>query len=276
MIITNKKIVALALVILAVLSVLTACTNSSQNETTPATTAKAESSDSANANEKPTVEEQLKMLSAYKDTFKHVDFDNSGTPEAFYFAVTDLDNDGLVEIITSACTGTGLYTNSYFFEVHEKGRGIISCNPAMVNRESEPDIIVDFTDCYINEETGEIFYAYSDALRVSASESYRTIGWYTFRDNRLVYEAVATESIVESTPIYKSTDDEVITAQDFVDAMDNYFEGYKSTNATFGWTPFVNEDGVAASDLSDEEFEKLVVASYEAFSSDERFISPNA
>ena len=58
--------------------------------------------------------------------------------------------------------------------------------------------------------------------------------------------------------------------------MDNYFEGYKSTNATFGWTPFVNENGVAASDLSDEEFEKLVVASYEAFSSDERFISPNA
>lgn len=272
----NKRILSLALAILAVLSLLTACTGNSQNETTPATTTTTQSADQSNADGKPTVEEQLKMLTAYKDTFKHKNFDSSNTPEAFYFAITDLDNDGLVEIITSACTGSGLYTESYFFEVHEKGRGINSCNPAQINRDSEPDIIVDHTDCYINEETGEIFYTYSDVIRVSAGESYRSIGWYTFKDNRFVYEAVATESIVESTPIYKSTNDEVITAQDFVDAMDNYFEGYKSTNATFGWTPFVNEDGVAASDLPDEELEKLIVASYEAFSSDERFLSPNA
>lgn len=271
MIIMNKRFIALALVILAVLSVLTACTN----EASPATKA-TETADSTNATGNPTVDEQLKMLSHYKDTFKHPDFDASATPEAFYFAVTDLDNDGLVEIIKSACTGTGQYTESYFFEVHEKGNGINSCNPAMINRESEPDIIVDYTDCYINEETGEIFYAYSDVTRVSASESYRSKGWYTFRDNRFVYEAVATESIVEGAPIYKSTDDEVITAKDFTNAMDNYFEGYKSAITTFGWTPFVNEDGVAASDLSDEELEKLIVASYEAFSTDTRFITPNA
>ena len=264
----NKRLLALALAIISLFTLLTACSGGTQNETNPA--------NSDNVASLPTIREQLKRLVGYKSTFKHPSFDNSGTPEAFYFAVTDLDNDGLLEIITSACTGSGLYTESYFFEVPEDGRGVNSCNPAEINRKSEPDIIVDHTKCYINEETGEIFYAYSDVTRVSAGESYRSVGWFTFRDNRFVYEAVATESIVEGTPVYKSTNDEVITAQDFVDAMDNYFEGYKRTNATFGWTPFVDENGTQAISLSDQEFEKLITDSYEAFSSDERFITPNA
>ena len=48
--------------------------------------------------------------------------------------------------------------------------------------------------------------------------------------------------------------------------------GYKST---FRHASFDNS-GTQASSLSDQEFEKLITDSYEAFSSDERFITPNA
>ncbi len=258
----NKKLIALALVILAVLSVLTACTNNTQNETIPATTTANTDADVLS------LDNQFRILAVHKSILKHMNFDTSGTPEAFYFAVTDLDNDGILDVITSACLGSGLFTESDFFEVDEKGRGINSCNPAEISKNSEPDIIVDSTPCYVNEETGERFFVYNDVARASASEIIETTGWYTFRDNRLVHEPIASKTISGDTTTYKSsTDDEVITEEDFNKAVENYFqEGYTKCTATFGWTNFVDENGVQATDLSEEEIIKVLTSSYDAFS----------
>ncbi len=257
----NKKALALVLAVLTMVSLLTACTNNNTNETTTATTTASAEEDILS------IDNQIKILAGYEDTFKHMNFDTSGTPQAFKYAVTDLDNDGVLDVIVSACLGSGLYTESSFFEVHEKGRGINSCNPAQINRDSEPDLIVDSTDCYIHPETGERFFIYTDTIRATSIEIYMTKGWYTFRDNRLVYEPIVSQTISGDTITYKSsTDDEVITKEDFNSAVESYFEGYTKCTATFGWTNFVDENGVEATDLSEEDLAKAITESYAKFS----------
>lgn len=255
----NKKIIALVLAVLAMVSVLAACTNSNTNETTPATTAKEEGI--------PTLEQQFKALSIIDDNIMHNSYDPSAPSQSFMYAATDLDNDGMVDLISSACLGTGLFTESNFYEATENGRGLYNCNPVQVNRESEPDIMVDSTDCYENPETGERFYIYTDVVRTSASEIFTAVGWYTFRDNEFIYEAIATETISGDTTTYKSsTDDEVITEEDFNCAVEKYFEGYTKLTATFGWTPFVDENGTPANELSREDRAKAFAESYAKFS----------
>lgn len=272
----NKKLIALALVILAVLSVLTACTSTNSNETAPATTATEIDSTQAQVSF-ATVEvvpaaiinedAQFKLIAEKLSTWKHADFDTSDTPEAFKYMVTDLNNNGRLEIFSAVCKDKHYSTSSAIYEVNEDCTDLTSLHVSSSHSEdSDPDYIVDSTDCYVNPETTELFYAYSNSHRFDGEEHLLQKGYFTLSDSYIAAKTLATKKLQSDGFIFDDFDDNVLTEEEFNNFTDTNFAGYGKCTATFGWTDFANADGTTAADLSTDQLVNSLKASFAEFS----------
>ncbi|MBQ8928758.1 MAG: hypothetical protein IJ052_00005 [Oscillospiraceae bacterium] len=87
------------------------------------------------------------------------------------YAVTDLDDNGRLELIASSMQGSGLYTYSNYYEVSADGTGLEQCTYEVDDGESQPDIMVMQTE-YVRTSDGKLLYFFEDALRNGAAESY--------------------------------------------------------------------------------------------------------
>ena len=89
------------------------------------------SGDTKNSGEK----EQTKAINVEKQIdviMNNIDTWNLSTDEDIYapygYAITDLDQNGRLEIIASSCQGTGIYTYSNYYEVNESRYILIENN----------------------------------------------------------------------------------------------------------------------------------------------------
>lgn len=82
-----------------------------------------------------------------------------------YYAVTDLDQNGKLELIASTGTeGSGAYTSSDYFQVAADGVSLRKCRiiDADFGGWSEPDIVDGIHTAYVNPDTGDCYYLTSD------------------------------------------------------------------------------------------------------------------
>lgn len=271
----NKKLIAFTLVILAILSTLTACTNNNTNETTPTTNTNNATTTApvtfATVDEVPATitneDAQYQLLAERVNTWKLKDFDTTDTPESFKYAVTDLDNDGKLEVMSSVCTDSSHSTTSHFYEVNEDCTDLVARHEtAQYSEDSEPDFTVDSTDCFINPETMERSFIYQNSLTYSGEEILLNKGYFTLLDSYLDNRSLTTKMLSGGSIIFKDFDDNVLTEDEFNNFTDTYFAGYAKLTATFGWTEFVNADGITAADLTTDELINNLKASFAEFS----------
>ncbi len=275
----NKKIIALVLAVLAMVSVLAACTNSNTNETTPATnateavtTAPATEVTFASIDETPATiineDAQYQLIAENVNLWKHKNFDTTGTPEAFKYAVTDLDNNGRLEIISAACTGSAHATSTYVYEVNEDLTDLTVCHESRpLSEDSEPDFIVDSTDCYINPETRERFYIQHNSLTFEHEEILLTKGYFSLKDSFMDdYRLITKTRQSDGSYSFKDFDDFTLTEEEFNNYIDKYYAGYAKLTATFGWNNFANADGVTVADLTKDELVNNLKSSFAEFS----------
>lgn len=270
----NKKLLALTLVIISMLTLLTACSGSTQNETTPkATTAPAVSEvEFATIEVIPATitnaEDQFKLIAEKLSTWKHKNFDTTGTPEAFKYAVTDLDNNGRLEIISAACTGSAYATSAFIYEVNEGLTDLTTIHESSsMSEDIEPDFIVDSTECYINPETMERFYAYSNSHRFEGEEILLTKGYFSLNDGLMDKYWLITKTVKsDGSYSYKDCEDFSLNEEQFNSYIDNYYAGYAKCTATFGWNNFANAEGVIAADLAKDELVNNLKTSFAEFS----------
>lgn len=85
------------------------------------------------------------------------------------YAVTDLDGNGLLEVIRSTCEGSGMYSTSAFFEVNEAMDGMIELDYGVEEGDSEPDIITSFVNNY--SDGNSCYYIVDDIIRNGAAEN---------------------------------------------------------------------------------------------------------
>ena len=273
----NKRLLALTLVIILMLTLLPACAKDVQDEAARDTTStKTNSTESdvafvtidvipaAIINE----EAQFKLIAEKLSTWKHEDFDTSDTPQAFKYAVTDLDNNGRLEIFSSVCTEEKHSTSTFGYEVNEDITDIVDCIFQIISDpDSYPDYIVDSTDCYINPTTMERFYTYYNSFILGGEEKLLTKGYFFLKDGlmddrRLIIKTTKSDGSYS----YRDFDDFTLTEEKFNSYIDNYYAGYAKCTATFGWIDFANADGVTAADLSQDDLVNSLKASFAMFS----------
>ena len=273
----NKKIIALVLAVLAMVSVLAACTNSNTNETTPAanatgSTAPAEEVTFATVDETPAAiinaDTQFELIAEKINIWKLKDFDTTDTPEAFKYAVTDLDNNGRLEIFSAASTGSSYATSANLYEVNEELTDLTLLHETgYMSEDVEPDFIVDSTDCYINPETMERFYIYSNSHRFDGEEILLTKGYFFLTDEDMDKYWLINKTVkTDGSYSYKDCDDFSLTEEEFNNYMDKHYAGYAKLTATFGWNDFANAEGVTVADLTKAEFVNNLRSSFAEFS----------
>lgn len=101
-----------------------------------------------------------------------------------YFAVTDLDQNGRLELLCSTdCQGSGRFTYSHFYQIDSAGTRLEKCQTPW-NQSSEPDIVNGINKVYHNPKTGEYHYITQDfASAGGAADNITVIEALTLKDN---------------------------------------------------------------------------------------------
>lgn len=213
------------------------------------------------------IENQINLMSTNQNFWLGSSEIQSNTNWEQSFCVTDLDNNGRIEVISASTMGSGISTNSKWAEVLADYESVLSSQNKM-NPTGGPEIIVDSTDCYINPETNERFYSFTDTIRVSGDYSTHTIGILSYKNRTVNFTPLATctsiaenpEDITVRTYTYKDSTGNTLTKEEFDSCVETYLKGYEKHTVTFKWQKH-NKNAVPSQD----EVIRLLTESYNGF-----------
>lgn len=158
--------------------------------------------------------------------------------EVYRYAVTDLDRNGRYEVTVSNMGGTGQYTYSRFFEVNDSYDGLVECDTPFLEYDSQPDILVEKLDTYINSD-GEFYYAVHDLVKNGAAEYQECTSALTLKDGALTVVPIAYRSTIytEGTPSVTCRDASgaAISEDTYENAVTTYFSEWKKIGTLLGW-----------------------------------------
>lgn len=159
--------------------------------------------------------------------------------EQYCYAVTDLDNNGRLELIVSNMGGTGIYTYSRFYEINEAYDGVSECETDFEEGDSEPDLIMDsvYASCF---QDGTWYYAVYDMAKNGAGEHYENYRALSLKDGK-----ITTIPLAYRTSIYDYKSDShaitctdasgnTITEEEFEKCYEKFFKEEQYL-VTFGW-----------------------------------------
>ena len=199
-------------------------------------------------------DQQLEVMAAGYDKWQ-----KESNPYAFmatYYAVTDLDHDGLLEIVASAVGGSGSFS---FFTVHEvkdtlDGLEQIYTNEMGEDDFSHPDLMIgnevrtffrDGTFAYMAENRGRAgamyYYGYKSGMTVSQDGiDFIPAGSYEARP-----------AGADMAYTYYDRDGNVISEQAYGQAEEKIFEGWDSWTTEWLWVQYLTDDGSLAERLQE-------------------------
>ena len=109
---------------------------------------------------------QPELIAAHADLWKqNVDYGQWG------YAVTDLDQNGQLEILAASLQGTGFYTYLNIYEVSEDSSGLTEVRQDRSEYESTADIMTETAAGFYDKEKGVYFYIFPDFVRNGYAEN---------------------------------------------------------------------------------------------------------
>lgn len=136
----------------------------------------------------PTSQEQIRLLMNQADRWKQAD-EPGITP--YYYAVTDLDWNGRLEIIAASTQGTGIFTYGAIYEISEDFTSVQACDMPFGEGESLPELIMNFVPAAFDPATGTYYYVFKDDYRNGAAEYGQTIMPLSLRNGAVTIETLA-------------------------------------------------------------------------------------
>ncbi|HAL87650.1 MAG TPA: hypothetical protein DCO69_00680 [Clostridiales bacterium] len=192
--------------------------------------------------------------------------------DGWCYAVTDLDGNGQLEILSSETHGTGNYTTLRAWEVSEDGS---SLNPIAAPAEDGAGGPVLASGYYSDENpskedvetytdgSGITYYIQTDINKDGAAHYYETKLAVFLKDGKMDSQIIATKQTD-----YDASGTETVTCQDgsgntlseddYENAVQLHFAGLPQKNATFGWLTCVHTEELHEEELqaSWENFQK--------------------
>ncbi len=210
------------------------------------------------------VEAQLQIIASNIDLWAEpADYAN----DVYHYAVTDLDSNGRLEIISSNSGGTGIYTYSTFYEINEDFSGMITCDYMTQEGDSQADIPVDSADGFYDSQMGIMYYIFDDLLRNGAAEYYENKRALYLEDGQVkeILLAYRTTIYTDSTPeiTCMDKDQKEISEEEYNAIADNVFADLVKKKVYFGWCEFFQPDELK--NMSEKELTDMLMMSYKKF-----------
>ena len=175
-----------------------------------------------------------------------------GDDREWRYAVTDLDHNGLLELLAASQHQAERSTTLKIWEVSEKKDTVNECTVNLAEGESFPDILSENADTY-HDPDGSWSYLFYDNILLTDSDAITAKCAVTLRDRTLSYESFAFETVSvqngQSTVRYMDLDGKEISPEDYNAAGNAAFAGTEKSSSNFGW--FSYEEAAEISCLKD-------------------------
>lgn len=184
----------------------------------------------------------------------------------YSYVVTDLDQNGRLEIIASTCQGTGIYTYSKYYEVNKTFDGLDEVKRNLLEGSSEADIGVKTVKAFVDKDKNEYHYILGDVIRNGAAEYYENKQDIMLKNGELSENILAYKTTIykDSVPeiTYQDTELKDITAEDYEKVEDEKFKGLEAKTVTLEWITQMDDD---LDNVSGDVLKALLKKSYDGF-----------
>ena len=157
----------------------------------------------------------------------------------WYYTVTDLDHDGLLEFIAASQHPSDRSTNLKIWSVGKDKKSLTECRVSKDPEESFPDIMTDSVDTFHDLKNDTWYYLFYDNVVLSDTEVYTIKSAFNLKNGVISYDAFATEhTTVENGArqvSHTDADGNDITAEQYNAAGTNAFSGMGRSNTSFDW-----------------------------------------
>lgn len=259
----KKKLILLSLLFYTVIFV--GCKNANKNDVNTNPEYTEVITPIVEENYSATPQKQLEIIAANMNVWaSSMDYAN----DVYHYAVTDLDQNGRLELIASNQGGTGNYTYSTFYEMNETYDGLTVIHRNLQEGDSEVDIAVDSIPAYYDTSSDVIYYIFQDFAKIGPAEYYedkRALSLEAGQIKELLLASKYTEyqeDKVRNT--WKNANQIEITEEEYKAIEDTFFSALEKKAVTFHWCQFSQAEEL--SNLSQEELLDLLTVSYEGFS----------
>ena len=228
------------------------------------------SGDTKNSGEKEqteiiNIEKQMDVIMRNIDTWNLLTDDDIYAP--YGYAITDLDQNGRLEIIASSCQGTGIYTYSNYYEVNDNLNGLNKIERNIEEYSSEADIMIPTVKVFIDKSKNEYHYIFDDLLKNGAAEYYENKQDIVLKNGKLSEKLIAFKDTIyndkgEPTVTLKDADNNQITLEDYTTIENKIFSNLELKLANIEWITTADVD---FSSVSGDELKNKLTESYEKF-----------
>ena len=196
------------------------------------------------------------------------------------YTVVDLNHNGRLELIVSACQGTGIYTYTKVYEVSEDGNSLLHYEHNVPEGDSQADIITGSAPYYYDPAADRYWYVFEDLIRDGAAQRYESIKSWELRDGRIVENCLAfrnTEYVNRVPQVtYGGSVDGVpiMIREEYESAADRTFRGLQKGRAYFLWIS--GPDGSLSDDTAKQKWYQELWKVYKSFSAVPEGVLPDA
>ncbi len=191
------------------------------------------------------LEDQLNLILSERPMWELTD---TGTDLTWY-AITDLDRNGRLELVAAYYGGSGSYTNSCIYEVSEDKNSLAACTRTLSGEYAScPDIIRGFAPMYLDLTDGKTCFIYPDIMRGDAGYVYESKWMLSFGDGHLTEQVLASREAeydgFTKTTTYRSGELDrvaVTSGAEYEGAADVAFPDRVKGMISIHWIP-VDED----------------------------------
>lgn len=180
------------------------------------------------------IEKQLNLIINNKDVwYKDTEFDK------YSYAVTDLDQNGRVEIISSICQGTGMYTYTKIYEINENLDGLNLCESNLQEYDSQADIIKNNWKVFYDNTNKKYHYIFDDLTKNGMAEYYENKRDFCLSNGKIEENYLVRKNTIyqEDAPIVTYTDlkNNEISEEEYNNFEDEFFVGYEKMMVNIEW-----------------------------------------
>lgn len=171
----------------------------------------------------------------YKDT----EFDK------YSYAVTDLDKNGRLEIISSICQGTGFYTYTEIYEVNENVEGLNLCKSDMAEYDfSQADIIKNKWKVFYDKANNQYHYVFEDMTKNGMAEYYENKRDFCLSNGKITEKYLARRNTIGQDVTCTDANDNIINEEQYNNFENEFFTNYENMMVNIEWLSNYTEIGL--------------------------------
>ena len=160
--------------------------------------------------------------------------------ETWFSAITDLDHNGRLEVLTASLQGTGLFTWVKVWEVNANGTGLNPCPDNTREGEAWPDIIKDTITSYRDSVSGRYTYVCEDMMRDGAAHYWTGLDSFCLENGRIELRTLASKDELYdnqggSSIRYFNENGTEISMDDYSSMERNRFASQEQGTLTLSW-----------------------------------------